>query len=108
MTMMMMEEQESRRILHVQIRIRLSRTKNVLKDCFKYVSSIIVRLNINLEIAHTKKSDTNPAFYQAAHKEFVEHFPGYNFIYTDGSLSDSKAASAAVLGVEAFTLKTTR
>ncbi len=26
-------------------------------------------LNINLEIAHAKKSDTNPAFYQAAHKK---------------------------------------
>ncbi len=38
--------------------------------------------NINLEIAHAKKSDTNPAFYQAAHKEIVEHFPGYNLIYT--------------------------
>ena len=31
-------------------------------------------LNINLEIAHAKKSDTNPAFYQAAHKEIVEIF----------------------------------
>ena len=62
-------------------------------------------LNINLEIAHAKKSDTNPAFYQAAHKEFVEHFPGYNLIYTDGSLSGSKAASAAVLGDEGFILR---
>ncbi len=62
-------------------------------------------LNINLEIAHTKKNDTNPAFYQAAHNEFVEHFSGYNLIYTDGSLSGSKAASAAVRGDEAFTLR---
>ncbi len=54
-------------------------------------------LNINLEIAHAKKSDTNPTFYQAAHREIVEHFFGYNLIYTDGSLSGSKAASAAVL-----------
>ncbi len=48
---------------------------------------------------------TRPAFYQAAHKEIVEHFPGYNLIYTDGSLSGSKAASAAVLGDEAITLR---
>ncbi len=50
-------------------------------------------LTINVEIAHAKKSDTNPAFYQAAHQEIVEHFRGYNLIYTDGSLSGSKAAS---------------
>ncbi len=62
-------------------------------------------LNINLEIVHAKKSNTNPAFYQAAHKEIVEHCPGYNVIYTDGSLSGSKAASAAVLGDEAFTVR---
>ncbi len=59
-------------------------------------------LNINLEIAHTKKCETNTAFYQAAHKEFVEYFPGYNLIYTDRSLSRSKTASAAVLGDETF------
>ncbi len=39
------------------------------------------------------------------------HFPGYNLIYTDGSLSlsfsSSKAACAAVLGEEAFTLRLT-
>ncbi len=52
--------------------------------------------------SHAKKSDTNPAFYQAAHKEIVEHFPGYNLIYTDGSLGDSKAASAAVLYTKPF------
>ena len=62
-------------------------------------------LNINLEIAHTKKSETNTAFYQAAHKEIGEHFPGYNLIYRDGSLSGSKAASAAVLGDESFSLR---
>ncbi len=62
-------------------------------------------LDINLEIARAKKSYTNPAFYQAAHKEIVEHFPGYNSIYIDGSSSGSKAASAAVLGDEAFTLR---
>ncbi len=38
----------------------------------------------------------------SAHKEFVEHFPGYNLIYTDGFLRGSKAVSAAVLGDEAF------
>ncbi len=62
-------------------------------------------LNINLEIAHAKKSDTIPAFYEAAHIEIVEDFPGYNLIYTYGSLSGSKAASAAVLGDKAFTLR---
>ncbi len=62
-------------------------------------------LNIKHEIVHAKKSDTNPAFYQATHKEIVEHFPGYNLIYTDGSLSGSKAAYAAVLVDEAFTLR---
>ncbi len=65
----------------------------------------LTSMNINLEIAHAKKSDTNPAFYQVKHKEIVEHFPGYNLIYTDGSLSGSKAASAAVLGDEVFTLR---
>ncbi len=55
-------------------------------------------LNINLEIAHTKKSETNPAFYQAAHKEFVEHFPRYNLIYTDGSLSDRKSCLCSCAG----------
>ncbi len=35
----------------------------------------------------------------------VEDFPGYNLIYTNSSLSGSKAASAAVLGDEAFTLR---
>ncbi len=37
--------------------------------------------------------------------EIVEHFAGYNSIYTDGCLSGSKAASAAMLGDEAFTLR---
>ncbi len=37
--------------------------------------------------------------------KFVEHFPGYNLIYTDGSLSGSKAASAAMLGDKDFALR---
>ncbi len=64
----------------------------------------LTTLNINLETAHTKKSETNTAVYHAAHKEIVEHILGYNLIYTDGSLSGSKTASAAVLGGEAFKL----
>ncbi len=62
-------------------------------------------VNINLELAHTKRGETNPAFYQAAHKEILEHFPGYNLLYTNGSVSNITAACAAVLGDEAVTLR---
>ncbi len=44
-------------------------------------------------------------FIYLAHKQFVEHFPGCNLIYTGCCLSGSKAASAAVLGDEAFSLR---
>ncbi len=58
-------------------------------------------MNINLELAHTKKSKTNHAVYQAENKEILEDSLGHNLIYTDGTLSRSKAASAALLGDEA-------
>ena len=48
----------------------------------------IVTLTLPFTRPHTKK-----------------HFPGYNLIYTDGSLSGTKASSAAELGDEAFTLR---
>ena len=52
---------------------------------------------INLTLSYAKKDQTDPSKYLSLHIEVKDVFRDFNFIYTDGSVSDDKAAAAAVI-----------
>ena len=52
---------------------------------------------VNLTLSYAKKDQTDPLKYLSLHNEVKDSFGYYAFIYTDGSVLDDKAASAAVI-----------
>ena len=52
---------------------------------------------VNLTLSYAKKYQTDPSKYLSLHNEVKDVFRDYDFIYTDGSASDDKAAAAAVI-----------
>ena len=52
---------------------------------------------VNLTLSYAKKDQTDPSKYLSLHNEVKDVFRDYDFIYTDGSVSDDKAAAAAVI-----------
>ena len=52
---------------------------------------------VNFTLSYAKKDETNPSKYIGLHNEVKDVFRDYDFIYTDGSVSDDKAAAAAVI-----------
>ena len=52
---------------------------------------------VNLTLSYAKKDQTDPLKYLSLHNEVKDVFRDYDFIYTDGSVSDDKAAAAAVI-----------
>ena len=52
---------------------------------------------INLTLLYAKKDQTDPSKYISLHNEVKDVFRDYDFIYTVGSVSDDKAAAAAVI-----------
>ena len=52
---------------------------------------------VNLKLSYAKKDQTDPSKYISLHNEVKDVFRDYDFIYTDGSVSDDKAAAAAVI-----------
>ena len=52
---------------------------------------------VNLTLPYAKKDQTDPSKYISLHNEVKDVFRDYDFIYTDGSVSDNKAAVAAVI-----------
>ena len=52
---------------------------------------------VNLTLLYAKKDQTDPSKYLSLHNEVKDVFRDYDFIYTDGSVSDDKAAAAAVI-----------
>ena len=52
---------------------------------------------INLTLLYAKKDQTDPSKYLSLHIEVKDVFRDFNFIYTDGSVSDDMAAAAAVI-----------
>ena len=52
---------------------------------------------VNLTLSYAKKDQTDPSKYISLHNEVKDIFRDYDFIYTDGSVSDDKAAAAAVI-----------
>ena len=51
---------------------------------------------VNLTLSYATKDQTDPSKYLSLHIEVKDYFQDYTFIYTDGSVLDNKAASAAV------------
>ena len=51
---------------------------------------------VNLTLSYAKKDQTDPSKYLSLHNEMTDVFRNYDF-YTDGSVSDDKAAAAAVI-----------
>ena len=51
---------------------------------------------VNLTLSYAKKDQTHPSKYLSPN-EVKDVFQNYDFIYTDGSVSDDKAAAAAVI-----------
>ena len=52
---------------------------------------------VNLTLSYAKKDQTDPSKYISLHNEVKDVFRDYDFIYTDGSVSDDRAAAAAVI-----------
>ena len=52
---------------------------------------------VNLTLSYAKKDETDPSKYISFHNEVKDVFRDYDFTYTDGSVSDDKAAAAAVI-----------
>ena len=52
---------------------------------------------VNLTLSYAKKDQTDPWKYLSLHNEVKDIFRDYDFIYTDGSVSDDKAAATAVI-----------
>ena len=52
---------------------------------------------VNLTLSYAKKDQTDPSKYISLHNEVKDVFRDYDFIYTDGSVLDDKAAVAAVI-----------
>ena len=52
---------------------------------------------VNLTLSYAKKDQKDPLKYISLHNEVKDVFRDYDFIYTDGSVSDDKAAAAAVI-----------
>ena len=52
---------------------------------------------VNLTLSYAKKDQTDPSQYISLHNEVKDVFRDYDFIYTDGSVADDKAAAAAVI-----------
>ena len=50
-----------------------------------------------VDLSVAKKDQTIPSKYISLHNELKDVFQYYDFIYTDGSVSDDKAAAAAVI-----------
>ena len=51
----------------------------------------------NLTLSYAKKDQTDPSKYISLHNEVKDVFRDYDFIYTDGSVSEDKAAAAVVI-----------
>ena len=65
-----------------------------------YIHSHIHTYNhtyINAYIQSYKKDQTDPLKYLSLHTEVKNSFQDFDFIYTDGSVSDNKPAAAAVI-----------
>ena len=52
---------------------------------------------VNLTLSYAKKDQTDPSIYLSLHNVLKDSFRDYDFIYNDGSVSDNKAAAAAVI-----------
>ena len=52
---------------------------------------------VKLTLSYTKKDKTDRSKYISLHNEVKDVFRNYDFFYTDGSVSDDKAAAAAVI-----------
>ena len=52
---------------------------------------------VNLTLSYAKKDQTDPSKYISLHNEVKDVFRDSDFIYTDGSVADDKAAAAAVI-----------
>ena len=52
---------------------------------------------VNLTLSYAKKDQTDPSTYLSLHNEVKDVFRDYDFIYTDGSVSEDKAAAATVI-----------
>ena len=52
---------------------------------------------VNLTLSYAQKDQTDPSKYISLHNEVKDVFQDYDFIYTDGSVSDDKAAAAAAV-----------
>ena len=52
---------------------------------------------VNLTLSYGKKDQTDPSKYISLHNEVKDVFRDYDFIYTDGSVSEDKAAAAVVI-----------
>ena len=57
---------------------------------------------VNLTLSYAKKDQTDPSKYLSLHSEGKDVFRDYDFIYTDGSVSDDKAAAATVIDNYSF------
>ena len=56
----------------------------------------LVRPNVNLHLTRFKKSTTNQLVFQQEFLEFLNQYPSYQAIYTDGSKDGEKVAAATV------------
>ena len=56
----------------------------------------------NLTLSYAKKDQTDPSKYISLHNEVKDVFRDFDFIYTYGSVSDDKAAVAAVIDNYSF------
>ena len=52
---------------------------------------------VDLTLSYAKKDQRDPSQYISLHNEVKDVFRDYDFIYTDGSVADDKAAAAAVI-----------
>ena len=52
---------------------------------------------VNLTLSYAKKDQTDPLKYISLHNEVKDVFRDYDFIYTDCSVLDDKAAAAAII-----------
>ncbi|MEE8152293.1 MAG: ribonuclease H family protein, partial [candidate division NC10 bacterium] len=58
--------------------------------------------HVNLALAEFKKSETDPNVYISEYKNIKHIHNGYEFIYTDGSCCNTKAAAAAIKGSHSY------
>jgi ribonuclease HI len=54
--------------------------------------------DVRLLLSDLKKSVTDPSIFKSKHNEIKAMHDGFEFIYTDGSLSEEGVAAAAVMG----------